>query len=283
MTAPHFVVFVGASPSLSTELTALKGRFEGISIVAPAVGRHERGITTAAIRRAMAGLIETLRRQETHREPARLSVWSYEPTDPNQFGLLWSTFGKSAWIELIPRSFTNKDRQTRLHLQNRLDTLVQLIHVVAGGVYSGRRSSPLSLPFGNFRNNLIREFENYWYRGSNRGSLARMIEIQAQRFRQLRTSDGAHSDDRALLFAGAQDAACHGQPHPVGDLDTCFVEGRFRFGAALFPGFHYDVRKAKGLLDCTLYDCRGVARDLRPEKRTYINIFPNDHLLPAHG
>lgn len=65
--------------------------------------------------------------------------------------------------------------------------------------------------------------------------------------------------------------------------EICFVEGRFRFGAALFPGFHYDVRDATGLLECTLYDCRGVARDLRPEKRTYINIFPNDHLLPERG
>ena len=66
-----------------------------------------------------------------------------------------------------------------------------------------------------------------------------------------------------------------------GEVDICFVEGRSRFGAVLcFPGFHYDVRPARGLLDCTLYDCRGVARDLGPERREYINIFPNDHLLP---
>ena len=31
-----------------------------------------------------------------------------------------------------------------------------------------------------------------------------------------------------------------------GEVDICFVEGRFRFGAALFPGFHYDVRPARG-------------------------------------
>jgi hypothetical protein len=85
------------------------------------------------------------------------------------------------------------------------------------------------------------------------------------------------------LFGGALDTECHGQPHPAGELDSCFLEGRFRFGAALFPGFHYDVRYQKGLLDCTLYDCRGNPRDLGPERRSYINIFPNDHLLPLRS
>lgn len=283
MTAPHFIVFVGAGPSLSTELMALKGRFKDAVIVAPAVARNVRGITNVAIERALAGLVAALKSQKTHHEPARLSVWFYEHTNTNQFARLWSVFGKSAWIELVPRTLVDKDRQTRLHLQNRLDTFAQLIHVVAAGVYGGRRTSPLPLPFRNFKNKLVREFESYWYRGRDAASLMQVIEAQVQRFRQLRNADGAYSDDRALSFAGARDTECHGQPHPTGDLDTCFVEGCFRFGAALFPGFHYDVRKTKGLLDCTLYDCRGVARDVGPEKRAYINIFPNDHLLPAQS
>jgi hypothetical protein len=89
MSAPHFLVFVGAGPSLSTELNGLKSRFEGITVVAPAVGRCERGLTQVAVQRAVTGLIEALKGGKTHREPARLSVWTYEPADPNQFHQLW--------------------------------------------------------------------------------------------------------------------------------------------------------------------------------------------------
>ena len=283
MTAAHFLVFVGAGPSLSTELSDLEHRFEGLVVIAPAVEKHARGLTNNAVQRAVAGLIEVLKSQESHREPARLSVWSYEPRDPAQFQPLWNAFGKSAWIELVPVSLVNKDSQTRIHIQGRLQSLAQLIHVVAYHVYNGRRASPLPLPFRNFRNKLIHDFEAYWYRDTNSTSLKRAIDRRAQAFRRLRTAEGAHRDDRALLFAGARDTECHGQPHPVGETDTCFIEGQFRFGAALFPGFHYDVRNEARLLNCTLYDCRGVPRHIGPEKRTYINIFPNDHLLPARG
>jgi|HubBroStandDraft_6_1064221.scaffolds.fasta_scaffold609683_2 hypothetical protein len=280
MTAPHFLVFVGAGPSLSTELNALRPRFEGITVVAPAMGKHERGMTVVAIQRAVTGLVEQLRAQQAHREPARLSVWSYEPADPVQFSWLWQSFGKSAWIELVPAFLKNKDRQTRLHIQTQLDRLVQLVHLIAHNVYNERKTSPLSLPFRNFRHRLPRELAEYWYRDADATLLKRVIEKNVQRFRQLRIAGGAHRDDRSLLFTAARDGACHGLPHPTGDSDNCYIEGRFRFGAALFPGFHYDVRPEAGLLECTLYDCRGVARDLKPERRGYINIFPNDHMLP---
>ena len=229
MTAPHFLVFVGASPSLSTELQALKNRFQGIEVVAPAVGRHHRGLTKTAVQRAVAAVVEALKAQHSHREPARLSVWSYEHL--NQFQWLWDAFGKAAWIELIPATLNNKDRQTRLHMQNRLDSLEQLIHVIAYSVFKSRRASPLPLPLRNFRNKLTRELEEFWYRGNDVSSLKRMIERRSQGFRQLRTAEGAHRDDRALLFTGARDTECHGKPHPMGEVDICFVEGRFRFGA----------------------------------------------------
>jgi hypothetical protein len=254
MTAPHFVVFIGASASLSTELAALKGRFEATTIIAPAVGRHDRGLTQAAIYRATEALVRTLKAQPAHHEPARLSVWGYEPTEDNQFQLFWDMFGKSAWIELVPSRLRDKDRPTRSHMQSRMSALVQLLHVVAHNVFNARRNSPLSLPHKNFRNPLLNDFREYWYRGASVTSLRQIIENQTQRFRQLRTGSGVHKDDRALFFSAARDGECHGQPHTMGDFDRCYVEGRFRFGAALYPGFHYDVRKETGLLDCVLYD-----------------------------
>ena len=74
---------------------------------------------------------------------------------------------------------------------------------------------------------------------------------------------------------------CHGVPHPTGTENVCYLNGRFRFGVALYRGHHYDVRSANGgSLNCTLVDCDGRERNMGPERRRYINIFPNDHLLP---
>src|SRR5262249_45708614 len=83
-----------------------------------------------------------------------------------------------------------------------------------------------------------------------------------------------------LFFSPAANEACHGMPHPTGTSAKCFLRGRYRFGAALYPGFHYDVSGEDEVLTCRLYDCEGRVRDLKPERRRYINIFPNDHLLP---
>src|SRR5262249_28048470 len=191
MTATHYFVFVGAGPSLSTELRALKSRFNEIEIIAPAVGKHERGLTTAAVKRALCQLIRALRSEPTQSEPARLSVWSYEPLDVRQFGWLWSAFGKSAWIELVPSTLTDKDRPTRVHIQTRLGSLRQLIHSIAHEVYNSRRKSPLPLPLRNFRHELVHEFTEYWYRDVDLALLKRSLEKSAQRFRQLRSNDGS--------------------------------------------------------------------------------------------
>ena len=96
-------------------------------------------------------------------------------------------------------------------------------------------------------------------------------------------ADGArgvlHVDDDHLQFRPAKNEACHGVPHPLAETRDCYLRGRFRFGAAIYPGHHYDVSQKNGNLLCTLFDCVGKARDLAPEKRRDINVFPNDHLL----
>lgn len=283
MTAPHFLVFVGAGPTLSTELQTIAAQAEATVVVAPAVGKSDRGLTRAAIQRAIDSLVLALERRSEPREPARLSVWSYIPGTETQFSMLWSAFGKSALIEFVPATLENRDRPTRMYVADRTHELLALIHLIAHSVYNERKSSPLSLPFRNFKSKVLAEFGEYWYRDANLSALRRAIEKSRDRFRQLhRFSNAAtYRDDRSLFFSGARDSECHGQPHPTGEANHCYVDGRFRFGAALFPGFHYDVRSEAGLLEGTLYDCNGTAREMKPEKRSYINIFPNDHLLPG--
>jgi hypothetical protein len=151
-------------------------------------------------------------------------------------------------------------------------------------IFNERKTSPLALPFRNFKSKFLPDLQEFWYRDKDMDQITRTIESNVSRFRQHhRATNGAHRDSRDLIFAGARDQECHGQPHPTGKADKCFLEGRFRFGAALFPGFHFDVTSATGRLDCTLYNCEDQARDMWPEKRDHINIFPNDHLLPTRA
>jgi hypothetical protein len=137
------------------------------------------------------------------------------------------------------------------------------------------------IPFRNFRAAICDELQNYWYNGLNIVGLQKEIQRLVSDFRTRHTNKGReHVDNRALIFSPANNSECHGKLHPSGEHEKCFVSGRFRFGAALFPGFHYDVRASNGLLQSVFYDCSGNYRDLRPEKREYINVFPNSYLLP---
>lgn len=281
MSTPHFLVFVGASASLSTELGALKTRFADLEILAPAMPKNKRGLSDFAISHSIDILIQRLRSLSSHNQPARLTVWAYGPTAPESFQSLWSNYGKSAWVELIPMSLMHKDRLTRQYIEDRLVVVTKLLHEISHQVYERRNRSALPLPFGNFRSSLVTQLREHWYNESDLVALKKLIEKLCDRFRQAHSnSEHAHKDDRSLVFAPAKVEAYHGKPHPTGSSPLSFVNGRFRFGTALFPGFHYDVSAISGLLNCVLYDSEGNPRDMAPEKRDYINMFPNDHLLP---
>ena len=281
MSTPHYLVFIGASASLSEELKRIE-LSKGVKLIAPAASKTDRGINSNSIRDALSALKHALAHDGRHREEARLSVWAYEPIEQTRSVELWQAFGKSGWIELIPARLINQNRPTRLHVFGRLSDVGPLMHEVASAVYGGRRTSPLPLPFQNFRSGLLDELAEYWYSDLSYDAFKRFLGKIHQRFRETHTrSDRKHYDERSLAFSPAGNSECHGQSHPHGSCDRCFVGGRFRFGAALFPGFHYDVSSSNGTLSCTLYDCEGNQRDLGPERRSYINIFPNDHLLPA--
>jgi hypothetical protein len=283
VSAPHFLVFVGAGASLSTELAALKRRFQDLEVVAPAAAKQARGISNVAVQDALNSLALVLRKQGSTKHPAKLTVWAYGPDRPDQFLTLWECFGRSSWIELLPEHLVHKDGPTRIYIQNRLESITGPLHEVSHQIYNRRKTSPFSIPLSNFKSAIIARLSEHWYNGANTESLQKLIEKISRRFRQLHTtSTHAHRDDRSLIFSPAADEACHGIAHPMGNTTRCFVNGRFRFGAALYPGFHYDVRHEAGPIESTLTDCMGNRRDMRPERKRYINIFPNDHLLPEN-
>jgi hypothetical protein len=280
MSTSHFLVFVGASPTLSTELQVLKHSFQDMQVIAPAAGKRGHGISDRTVRAALEALALSLGEQQSHSQVAKLTVWAYRSDTLKMIEQLWNSFGRSGWIELVPTNLLDKIRPTRLHIQNRIEVINQLLHEVSHQVYARRKASPFSIPLSNFKSQVALALQDYWYQVDTLEALKSRIEKKNQRFRQFHTSGQAHHDDRSLIFSPALDTECHGMPHPIDDGNKCFVNGRFRFGAALFPGFHYDVRSEKGLLNCTFVDCMGAFRDMRPEKRKHLNIFPNDHLLP---
>jgi hypothetical protein len=280
----HFLTFVGATSSLATELNVLRRRIEDLVIVAPAARKNNRDLTEVSIKQALHHLCEEIRNRASFEERARLSVWAFAPTDAAAFGHLWEYFGQSSWIELIPSDMIGKNVPTRVYIERRIRGVVESLHEVSSEVYRSRKSSPFPIPLKNFKSKTSRELNRHWYHGLTFADLKKEIRRASNIFRQLHTNNAQqHGDDRALLFSPARDTECHGKPHPLGNTHKCFISGRFRFGAAIYPGFHYDVTQAKGLLECVVYDCDGQSRDLRPERRRYINIFPNDHLLPERS
>ncbi|MDA5092483.1 hypothetical protein O2N63_00065 [Aliiroseovarius sp. KMU-50] len=282
MTVEHYIVFIGANAPLSTELTSMKARIAGACILAPAAKKKQVGATRASISLALRVLVKELYNAGGHSEPARLSLWFYEPETAEQFREVWSTFGHSAWVETVPRNLVNKVRPTREYIENKINDVRPMLHEISAATYASRKSSPLSLPLRNFNSSITRDLKTYWYNDLSSDKLSREIKSLKMRFRQTRDKvREGFKDDKALIFKPAKDTECHGIAHPIGSEEKAFACGRFRYGVALFPGFHYDVTAAKSAtIQSDLKTSSGAERSLKSEKRRYINIFPNDHLLP---
>ena len=282
MSTPHYVVFVGASSMLSDRLNALKSRDSGMRLIAPAAKASHRGITSRSIQQALDGLMRAMPSDMRTEETARLSIWAYTPASPTTFAELWNAFGRAAWIEFVPIDLRDKEDKTRVYIEERIKSIKPLLHEISYFVFNKRRSSPLPLPFVNFKSDLLTPYRGHWYSQMDLDNLKRTLGSITSRFRQAHGGrNSKHWDDRKLIFDAALPTVCHGVPHPTGDANICYVSGRFRFGAALYPGHHYDVSQARGNLDCVLYDCDGRERRMAPERRRHINIFSNDYLLPV--
>jgi hypothetical protein len=278
----HFLIFIGPSPALSTELLSLQKSFVDVRVIALAARKEHIGLCETSVERASSAFIEALTPLDDQKSAARLSVWCFLPQSADRIELLWRAFGRSAWIEFIPINLIHKDRPTRMYIQERLEEVIGCLHQIYLQVYGHRKTSPVPLPFENFRSSMISEFQKYWYRGLTDDALKKHLANVAVRFRQMHaTRSRRHRDDRRLLFSPAKDGECHGQPHPTGTGKYSFINGRFRFGSALFPGFHYDVSsETETAMECVLIDAEGQRREMKAEKRMYINIFPNNYLSP---
>jgi hypothetical protein len=283
MSTKHYVLFIGASASLSTEIMLLSGRIADSKIVAPAMGKKFTGVNKQSVHTALEALFNLMTADGGQVETARLSIWAYGPPNPEQLEVVWDAFGRSAWVEFVPVGLMHKDGPTRIFIEDRLKSVLSLMHLVSLAVYSGRKTSPLPLPLRNFRSDVSDELRLFWYKDLDQPGLKAIIERLYQRLRQTRVdSQKKYEDDRNIIFEPADDSVCHGQPHPIGVGPEQFIAGRFRFGVSLFKGFHYEVSSAKhSTLRSTFIDGNHNQRDMTPERRKYINIFPNDHLLPA--
>jgi hypothetical protein len=282
VTIEHYIVFIGAAAPLVTELLVLEKRIHNARLIAPAVGKNKIGATNTSIDLAISKLIEELTTANIPSELARLSLWMYEPNESGQFEQVWKLFGHSAWLETIPRKYINKLRPTREFVEKRINEIRPLLHEVSNETYSSRKSSPFSLPLRNFRSQITRDLKQYWYNDLDKSNLSEKIKVLKMRFSQTKDKTaGGFKDEKSLIFKPAKDTECHGKPHPLGNENKSFACGRFRYGVSLFPGFHYDVSSnTSSTIQCELRTSSGSVRSIKSENRQYINIFPNDHLLP---
>ncbi len=280
MTIEHYIVFIGASQPLADELSLLEDRISKSRVVAPAMKKNQTGLTDAAIERTANELHDQLSEDDDPSPIARLYLWMYRPMASHQFKRVWQAFGHAPWIETIPTSYLHKARPTRECLQNRTNEIRPLLHEVSHSTYAQRKSSPLSLPLRNFKSTVTMDLRTYWYNDLSKEQLSNEIRrLKTLYSRMKKSAKQGYRDDRALIFQPANDNQCHGMPHPSGSEKKAFLCGRFRYGVSLFPGFHFDVSAEKSsTIQCHLWGPSGDRR--RARNRTYVNIFPNDYILP---
>jgi hypothetical protein len=278
----HFLVFVGANAAIASELKVLEKGTKNLAVVAPAVRKQDVGPTPVAIERSKAELVAAVRAVNPIDEKCRLTVCSFPSDDYDVIRLLWRAFGGAAWVQFVSQVNLNKPTLLRQEVDRLLKESLPLLHKVSSSVYGRRKTSPLSLPMKNFQSELVATLKMHWYRNLNEAQLEeKIIDLSARHRTRICDDKKSFADDRNLFFCAAKDAECHGLAHPTGDTAKSFLRGKFRFGVSLFPGFHYDVRDGRGRnLHASLVEADFGPRDMRPEKREYVNIFPNDYLLP---
>lgn len=282
MTIEHYIVFVGASASLSTELHMIERRLPRVKIISPVMGKKLTGVNKLSSDVAILDLFKELANGKVSKEIARLSVWFHQPNEAGQMDHIWNAFGHSAWVQMIPRSYLHKNRPTRQFIEEKIKKVASLLHVVSGATYGQRKTSPLTLPLRNFGSKLTLDLKQHWYNELEEDQLKKKVKSYKYRYAELRSREkSGFLDDKSLVFSPASDGALHGKVHPTGSTPKSFTCGRFRYGVALFPGFHFDVSASKtATIQCEIRNSNGDTRTVKSEKREYINIFPNDHLLP---
>ncbi|MBL3554263.1 hypothetical protein [Rhodovulum sulfidophilum] len=277
-----YCVFVGASASISDELHKIEKGRRDVKMIAPAVKKSDVGLGERSINLAFKTAMEVFRKDDISEEKCRLVVISYPSSNISIVRRLISAFGAAAWIQFISNDNFHKASKLRNEVEVALKKVSPMLHEVSSEVFGRRKSSPLTLPLKNFSAPIVDEMKQHWYQCGSQEELQKKIQKLRAGFSARRQSgECAFMDDKGLSFAPAADGECHGLAHPAGNSDKTFIRGKFRFGVSLFSGFHYDVKDGRGrTLQSTLMDADRGARKLKTEKRKYINIHPNDVLLP---
>ena len=239
------------------------------------------GLTDAAVELASSGLHKALSTETDSSEVARLYLWMFQPVSAEQFDRVWRAFGHASRVETVPRRFVHNIVGTREHLEGRMNEIRRLLDGISRFTYAQRKTSPLSLPLRNFTSGITQELKTYWYNDLTEHQLSERMHKLKVRYWQLRiASKRAYKDEKGLIFKPAEDTELHGTSHPAGSIHRTFFCGRFRFGVSLFPGFHFDVTaENSSTIQCELRTPTGSRRSVRD--RIYVNIFPNDYILPA--
>jgi hypothetical protein len=276
-----YAVFVGATAPISDEISKIaKGRTD-LRLIAPAVRKGEFGLNGNSIEVAFNAAIGVLRGAKIEQEKCRLVIITFRSSDFNAVTKLMSAFGASAWIEFIGNDNVHKPSKLRGEVEEALGQLPPLLHEISSEVFGRRKTSPLCLPLKNFTAPISADLKRLWYSRDVKEVKEKISKLRAEFYQRRRLSGKSFVDDRGLLFSPSADGECHGVAHPTGRSNKTFIRGKFRYGASLFPGFHYDVRDERGRnVQVKLTDAELGVRDLSSEKRAYINIHPNDVVLP---
>jgi hypothetical protein len=276
-----YTIFIGASALISDELHKINKGRQDVKVISPAMKGNNTGLNSESIRFAFESFVKIMQNEEISQEKSRFLVLSFPSSNPDIVNNLLSTFGAAAWIEFISNDNCHKITKLRTEVEVTIEKLRPRLHVISHEVYGRRKSSPFCLPLKNFVSLISFELKRRWYHCSDVEFSQRIYKFRRD-FHLLQHNDSkSFVDDRGLIFSPAADTVCHGIAHPTGRTHKTFIRGKFRFGVSLFPGFHYEVSDKKGRnLRIILKDSESGERQMRSERRKYINIHPNDVLLP---
>jgi hypothetical protein len=278
----HILLFVGLSATLVDAIKHLEKRSKNRKFLAIPSKNVDMGINNRSITAARKALYDYAATLSVFEPKKKLSIWGFLGEGDADFSELWDAFGKVGWIQKIPAPLQHQIPKLKDFLESHAQTIEECLHFVAHSIVQKRGLSPLPLPHRNFysKENSHR-LEDNWNQGASSEVVKLNLKAVFDRYQSRhRKTSGTFRDDRGLLFSASKHQESHGIPHPTGIDICCYIEGLFRYGAALPAGFHYDVRDEQGNLKCTLYDCKGTPRNMKSENKEYINIYPNDQLRP---
>lgn len=152
---------------------------------------------------------------------------------------------------------------------------------VVRDTFSGQPMSPLLLPLGNFRSDIVQPTVTALFDAlpTDANPRARLADASDAIVRDhpLQRADGTafFEDDRKLRFK-SPGTDKHGAARLVGEGHRahCLINGRVRLGGPFDALFHYDCQYARGNVDREYPNCHGTLQE--PSKATHANIAPSD-------